>query len=246
MSKPEVFVNHTQLPRTERNLETFVLASQRPWHEALAERLRKRTGQNVTLVTKQEDLTVELLEKLEPRFVFFPHWSHIIPEDVYTRYECVIFHMTDVPFGRGGSPLQNLIARGIYHTKLSALQCVQGLDAGPVYLKKDLSLYGAAEEIFLRASRIVEEMILEILETQPEPRPQTGESTVFKRRKPEEGDLKKLASLDKVFDYIRMLDAEGYPPAFLEVGVFRLEFSRASRKQGSVVADVKITERKDG
>ena len=246
MSKPEASENHSVPPHSGQNSETFVLASQRPWHEALAERLRKRTGQDVVLIQRREDLTVELLGKLKPRFVFFPHWSHIIPEDVYTRYECVIFHMTDVPFGRGGSPLQNLIARGIYHTKLSALRCVQGLDAGPVYLKKDLSLYGAAEEIFLRASRIVEEMILEILETQPEPQPQTGEPTLFKRRKPEEGNLENLESLDKVFDYIRMLDAEGYPPAFLEVGAFRLEFSRASRKQGSVVADVKITERKDG
>jgi len=28
--------------------------------------------------------------------------------------------MTDLPFGRGGSPFQNLIARGIYDTKIIA------------------------------------------------------------------------------------------------------------------------------
>jgi hypothetical protein len=38
-----------------------------------------------------------------------------------------------------------------------------------------------------------------------------------------------------------MLDGEGYPPAFLEVGKLRLEFTRASRKVGAVVADVRIT-----
>ncbi len=27
------------------------------------------------------------------------------------KFECVCFHMTDVPYGRGGSPLQNLIIR---------------------------------------------------------------------------------------------------------------------------------------
>ena len=38
-----------------------------------------------------------------------------------------------------------------------------------------------------------------------------------------------------------MLDAEGYPPAFVQVGPYKLEFSRASRKVGAVDANVKIT-----
>ena len=59
------------------------------------------------------ELTRAALEQAKPRYVFFPHWSHIIPEDIHGAFECVIFHMTDLPFGRGGSPLQNLIARGI-------------------------------------------------------------------------------------------------------------------------------------
>ena len=48
--------------------------------------------------------------------------------------------MTDVPFGRGGSPLQNLISRGIYETKISAFRCVAEMDAGPVYPKRPFSL----------------------------------------------------------------------------------------------------------
>jgi methionyl-tRNA formyltransferase len=37
-----------------------------------------------------------------------------------------------------------------------------------------------------------------------------------------------------------MLDAEGYPRAFLEYGGFRLEFSRSALYDGRIVADVKI------
>jgi methionyl-tRNA formyltransferase len=65
-------------------------------------------------VTDPGDLAVEMLAALDPRYVFFPHWSHRIDSAIFERFECVIFHMTDLPFGRGGSPLQNLIARGIY------------------------------------------------------------------------------------------------------------------------------------
>jgi methionyl-tRNA formyltransferase len=224
--------------------DAYVLATSTPWNELLAARLRARLSLNFTLINRQADLNFGLLEALQPRYIFLPHWSYIIPEDIHRNFECVIFHMTNLPFGRGGSPLQNLIARGIYQTKMSALRCVQDLDAGPIYLKRDLSLYGSAEEIFIRASRVIEDMIVEIVETSPEPQPQMGEPTIFRRRRPEESNMEHLTTLDQVFDYIRMLDAAGYPAAFLEVGNFRLEFSRGCRKQGSVVAEVKITERR--
>ena len=41
--------------------------------------------------------------------------------------------MTDVPYGRGGSPLQNLIVRGYSEIKLTVLQMVKAFDAGLVY-----------------------------------------------------------------------------------------------------------------
>jgi methionyl-tRNA formyltransferase len=62
--------------------------------------------------------------------------------------------MTDIPYGRGGSPLQNLIARRRKKkTKLSALRMVEELDAGPVYTKTNISLMGRAEEIYLVAEK---------------------------------------------------------------------------------------------
>lgn len=55
--------------------------------------------------------------------------------------------MTDLPYGRGGSPLQNLIKRNIENTKISAIKVVKDLDAGDIYLKRDLNLNGTADEI---------------------------------------------------------------------------------------------------
>lgn len=150
--------------------------------------------------------------------------------------------MTDVPFGRGGSPLQNLIALGHSETKVTALRMVDQMDAGPVYLKRPLSLAGAAEEIFLRANNICAAMIKEIIETHPVPAPQKGEVVTFKRRTPAQSavpqDLKDLSGL---YDFIRMLDADGYPNAFIDFGGFRLEFNRAGLYDRKIVADVKIS-----
>ena len=221
--------------------DLHVIASSKPWNKNLPENLHAATGQRFQLISNSAEITVEHLTELSPRYVFFPHWSHRIPADVFQNFECVILHMTDLPFGRGGSPLQNLITRGIYETQVSALKCVEEVDAGPIYLKRPLSLHGTAEEIYLRASEIVEKMIVEIIKTNPQPIAQVGEPTFFKRRKPEQGNLLDAKSLDQAFDLIRMLDADGYPNAFVNIGSLRLEFTRATRKAGSLIADVRIT-----
>ena len=44
--------------------------------------------------------------------------------------------MTDLPFGRGGSPLQNLIVRGFEETMTSAIKVTKGIDTGDIYLKE--------------------------------------------------------------------------------------------------------------
>jgi len=219
---------------------SYIIAYNRPWCGTLSGRLEKKTNENFIAIDKKEDLNQAYLNSINPEYIFFPHWSYIITEEIYQNFNCVIFHMTDLPYGRGGSPLQNLIVRGHWETMISAIRCVKEIDAGPVYLKKPLSLLGNAEEIFIRANQIIEEMIVEILDTNPQPEPQTGEVEKFTRRKPEDGDWSGTKSLDEVFDYIRMLDAEGYPPAYVRFGDYKLEFSRASRKVGAVVANVKI------
>ena len=62
--------------------------------------------------------------------------------------------MTDVPYGRGGSPLQNLILAGHTETKLTALRMVNEMDGGPVYVKMPLKLEGAAQEIYIKAGEL--------------------------------------------------------------------------------------------
>ena len=64
--------------------------------------------------------------------------------------------------------------------------------------------------------------------------------TTFKRRKPEESNIENLKTLDQIYDYIRMLDGEGYPKAFIETEHFKVEFSRTSLKQDGIIADAKI------
>ncbi len=221
-----------------------VIVTEKFWNKHIVEDLSRKLNIEFQLISKEESLVFDKLVEISPNYIFFPHWSHIIPSSIYKNFECVVFHMTDLPFGRGGSPLQNLIERGITHTKISALKVVNELDAGPIYLKRDLCLLGTAEEIFIRASKVISEMIEFIVTYNPKPQMQAGEIVSFTRRKPGQSDISQLDTIEQVFDYIRMLDAEGYPKAFLETDNFRLEFSRASLKVDSIMADVKIVLKK--
>jgi len=219
----------------------IIIVSNRQWNKELVDYIRKCINTEVMYIEDKNLVTYDNLKRYNPQYIFFPHWSYIIPQEVYESFECIIFHMTDLPFGRGGSPLQNLIARGIYETQVSAIKCCKELDAGDIFLKSPLSLYGTAEEIYIRASKIIQEMIGKIVNEPVLPQKQCGEIVSFKRRKPEESNISGLADLDKIYDYIRMLDAEGYPKAFLDVGEIHFEFSRAARRNGYIEADVRIT-----
>jgi len=205
----------------------FVLVSEKKWHDELFDHLSTIIEGNWTRIADKNDFCIGKMSSLNPDMIFIPHWSYLIPAEIYEKYICVIFHMTDLPFGRGGSPLQNLIVRGFKETRISAIKASKGLDTGDVYLKYPLSLEGTAQEIFIRASEVIEKMIVSIVVNNIKPTPQEGEVVEFKRRKPEESNLKDISDINKLFDYIRMLDAEGYPHAYVETESFRLEFTKA-------------------
>ena len=64
--------------------------------------------------------------------------------------------------------------------------------------------------------------------------------------KKEDGNISRIKDLETLFDYIRMLESEGYPKAFLETEHFIFEFSRASLKRGRIIADVVIRPKNEG
>jgi methionyl-tRNA formyltransferase len=233
-----------QVGDTPRRL---VLAGSRPWSRHVYEAVRSRVRGDWTLVRNQAELKEAVVSRTPPpRYVFFVHWSWRVPQEILDRSECVCFHMTDVPYGRGGSPLQNLIVRGHRSTVLTALRMVEDLDAGPVYLKEPLSLEGLAEEIYLRAGRLSGEMIVRIVEGAIVPAPQTGLATVFPRRTPADSVIPPRRDVSDLHDFLRMLDADGYPRAYLVHEGFVYRFSRPALYDGRIMADVTITPVGDG
>ena len=223
----------------------YLIAAHHAWNEDEFKKISKRTDLGkFFFISKKEDLNLEKLSKINPKYIFFPHWSFMVPIEILDKYECVCFHMTDLPFGRGGSPLQNLISKGFIETKITALRMTKELDAGPIYLKKKMKLEGRAETIYKKASTIIFKMIENIVLTSPRPTKQRGKVVNFKRRKAEDSKIKNISSIERMYDFIRMLDAPGYPHAFLETKEYKFVFKNARLdKRKQLEAKVIISER---
>lgn len=224
----------------------YIILSEKKWHEDLFNQLKSEFKENEwLLIKKKADFNLQLLNEFKPDKIFIPHWSYIIPEEIFNSFECIVFHMTDLPFGRGGSPLQNLIVRGFKSTKISAIKVQTGIDTGDVYLKKSLDLSGSAQEIFQKSAVVIEEMIKEIIIKKSIPSPQIGVVVEFKRRKPEESNISELEDLENIYNYIRMLDCEGYPHAFIETKFFKAEFTNANffESEKIITANVRIVKK---
>ena len=221
------------------NQQVFIFASCKEWHRALFDQIIRDGGATWIYVASPEEME-KVLTGIRPRYIFFLHWNWMVPAETWMTHECVCFHMTDVPYGRGGSPLQNLILAGHEQTMLTALRMVKEVDAGPVYAKRPLSLEGSAEEIYIRAGRLSGEIMQWMIERDPLPVPQQGEPVLFKRRKPEQSVLRNHGSLKEVHDFIRMLDADGYPKAFIDHGDYVIHFGKSSMEGDCVVAEVEI------
>jgi methionyl-tRNA formyltransferase len=220
--------------------KVIVIATIKEWNINNYFELKKdlKNEYSLYLLTNKDELSFENIEKINPKYIFFPHWSWLIPQEIYENYECILFHMTDLPYGRGGSPLQNLIINKVYNTKISALKVSKELDEGDIYLKEDFDISkGSAKEIYENASTLIfKKLIPKIIKNNLIPIKQEGKIVLFKRRIPEQSNIKMLndVSITNLYDFIRMLDAPSYPKAYFELDNFKIEFSEVILKDGKL------------
>jgi methionyl-tRNA formyltransferase len=217
-------------------LTVYCVATVRPWNVAEFQSSIIHLPGKWHLITEEPSLTYSRMREIGPKAIFFPHWNWKVSKEIVSSFECVAFHAAPLPFGKGGSPIQNLISRGFSETKLTAFRMKSGFDDGDIYLQRDLSLSGSAHEIFLRIAKLTASMIEEMIGSWPTPVPQVGEPVTFRRRTPEQSRVDAACDIKQIYDHIRMLDAPEYPKAFVEIEGMRIEFGEAKLQNGSVRA----------
>ena len=135
-----------------------------------------------------------------------------------------------------------MIVRGHKFSTVCAIKLESKLDSGPIYLKKNFKLDGRAEIIFEKIYKIIFSMIIIFIKKLPKPKKQLGKIYYFNRRKPQESNIGNLKSLNKVYDYIRMLDnnVKDFPLAFVSTSNLIIKFKHAKKDKNFVVAQALI------
>lgn len=175
-------------------------------------------------------------------YIFVFRWPYIIDEEVLCTQNFIGFHTSNLPDGRGGSPLHNQIMDGVVETKINAIKLVKEVDAGPIYLSVPITLQGTISDIWSTLAHVAPGMIKKIIKEKVIPKDQPAGSFLrYKRRKNNCVDQEDVDSLEKALRFIQMLDGENYPKAFLNTEKFHIEFERAQMKDGKIICDAHIT-----
>ena len=192
-------------------------------------------------IQQKDDLSLDKLEGFQPDLVFFPHWSWIVGSEIYKKYKCIVFHTSPLPFGRGGSPIQNLIKRGYSKSPVSALAMSGGIDDGAIYDQEDISLEGSLSEILKKLNNAVNVIMGRLIEHLPEPIDQNGEVKTFKRLGFKDNEISYEANIEEFYNSIRMLDDPSYPSAYLSLKNVNIEFSKINKESEELFCQVRIT-----
>ncbi len=214
----------------------FIIITKKKWNLDNYQKLNK----NILLLNK---INLQKIKKINPKIIFFIHWSKFISKSLYENYLCIQFHSSNLPLGRGGSPIQNQILNNIKKTKISAFKVLKELDSGPICLQNTLSLKGTALDILKRMELQSLKMIKRIIKTKKlKFKKQNGIPSFFKRRKPSESkiDIHKVKSIAKLYDFLRMLDAPEYPNAYIKFSKFKFSFNDIKMMKNKINARVEI------
>ena len=221
----------------------YIVASSKDWFKEHP-KTSEYSNLNIIEIKTKNDLNIELLEKINPRYIFFPHWSWKVNSEIFERYECVAFHTAPLPFGRGGSPIQNLIIRNIDKSPVCALRMTKILDGGPIYASIQVTLDGTIAEIFSKIAVCVEKLIIKICQENIEPQEQSGDNISFKRLTYADNELSSKYTIKQLYDRIRMVDGLDYQRAYINFGQNKIEFTEAHLDKNCLFARIKVEVKK--
>jgi methionyl-tRNA formyltransferase len=138
----------------------------------------------------------------------------------------IVVHASNLPQGKGMSPVSWQILEGKNNITLTLFEAVEKLDAGKIYFQDYLKLEGheLLNEIHHYMGQKICDMCLNFIQNYPKiidkGREQIGESTFYRRRYPADSKLDIDKTIREQFNLFRIVDNEKYP-AFFEIADHR-------------------------
>jgi methionyl-tRNA formyltransferase len=148
-------------------------------------------------------------------------FSQILPADFRARFHhCLVVHESDLPHGKGWSPLTWQILEGRNRIPVTLIQAADRVDSGPIYAQRWLDFQGHELIAELRAGQAAATLALcrwfvdDYPASAEQARPQQGEESIYPRRRPADSRLDPQKTLAEQFELLRVVDNTRYPAFF--------------------------------
>ena len=128
----------------------------------------------------------------------------------------IVVHPSDLPKGRGWSPLAWQIIEGKDIIPITLFEASKEVDSGDIYLKDNIRLDGTElnDDIKKKQGLKTIEMICKYVHNQNKGKKQFGEATFYKKRTISDIELDINKSINDQFNLLRVVDNERYPAFF--------------------------------
>ena len=136
----------------------------------------------------------------------------------------MVVHESDLPKGRGWSPLTWQILEGSQKVIVSLIEAAELVDAGDIYSQTEIELRGneLVEELRNKQAsatfKLCDDFIIGLPCTAEKKRMQIGSPSYYNRRTPKDSELNANIPLADQFDLLRVCDNERYPAWFRHKG----------------------------
>jgi UDP-2,4-diacetamido-2,4,6-trideoxy-beta-L-altropyranose hydrolase len=162
-------------------------------------------------------------------FCFYLSFSKIVPAEVRARYRHnLVVHESDLPQGKGWSPLTWQILEGKSRIPVTLIEAADKVDSGVIYAQEWIEFRGGELIDEMRHAQAEATMSLCQLFVNDFPAvargawAQKGIGSFYARRRADDSRLDHEASLASQFNLLRVVDNQNYP-AFIEVSGARYE-----------------------
>jgi methionyl-tRNA formyltransferase len=145
--------------------------------------------------------------------------KHIIGiDDLNRNKNNIVIHASDLPKGKGFSPLQWQILEGKNDIVLTLFEAVEECDAGPFYIKDKIHFKGTEllDELREKLGLKIVEMAIHYVKNKDKlvPKEQVGESSFYRRRTLKDDEIDPNKTIIEQFNHFRIADNERYPLYF--------------------------------
>ena len=217
----------------ERPRSVSIVVDTPGWFDLFAQRLCEAATELGDRATVLRDSA----EVPDGGIAFYLSCMKLTPPAVLARSVLnVVVHASALPLGRGFSPVVWQVLAGCNEIPITMIEAVEEADAGKILMRDSIVLEGHElnGEMRDRLGEKIVSMCTALLKNAKPPQGivQEGETSWYRRRKPEDSRLDVDRSLADLFELLRVVDNDSYPAFFDHRGhryVLRIE------KQGPIL-----------